>query len=174
MTSPSTDKSVSETRNVLNPRIGIKRGFTLPVGDFASERLDVSCEVDVPSGVTIADSITDVNAVCEEFLGEERKKLQQRNPTSPTPSSVARSSTSSPPSTSAAVSDNQTLFREIATRDYRSYKSGKSGEWCMSDELSKPAFELLSKGPVEFEQWKYRLSGPKDDPSRFVARNKVA
>src|SRR2546422_3251313 len=76
-------------------------------------------------------------------------------------------------SSTSAANNEASLFHELASREYHPYKSGKPGEWCISDQLSKPLLELLSKGPLEFQGWKYRLTGPKDSPTRFVARNKV-
>src|SRR6266571_422204 len=136
MTSPSTDKSVS-SKNALNVRVGCRRGFTIPLGPYESERVEFSAELDLPSDKTLTDGLSELDACLQDLQAEARKKYEQQKPQ--VPAQPSTSSPASPSSTRTAPTENRATASlsldeaEIAKATWK--PQAKSGDWTFAHEV---------------------------------------
>ena len=160
-----------------SPRVAVSKGLTLPLGNYASSRVDYRIEADVPAGLSTAEALDDLETAIDRKL--EAYKLQFKPATeAPYVSEAAAIRTgsqdkpritrpSAPAGSSADVPELDPSF--LDTLPWKSFSSGK-GEWVFANvEGAEVLREVLMHVDNVFVigDKRYRLSG---DKNQFIQR----
>ena len=163
------------------PRVVVSKGLTLPLGNYASSRVDYRIEADVPTGSSATQALDDLEITIDKKL--EAYKLQFKPATEApyTPVPAARRGTSQDRPTiphasatagSADVPELDASF--LDTLPWKTFASGK-GEWVFANvEGAEVLREVLTHvdNVLVIGYKRYRLSGDKDQfIQRFTAES---
>ena len=159
------------------PRVAVSKGLTLPLGNYASSRIDYRIEADVSTGLSTGQALDDLEATIDKKL--EAYKLQFKPateaPYAPVPASKRASSQDRPTIPQAsATAGSSTDIPELDpsfldTLPWKTFSSGK-GEWVFANvegaEVLREELTHADKTLV-IGYRRYRLSG---DKNQFIQR----
>jgi len=163
-----------------SPRVAVSKGLTLPLGNYASSRVDYRIEADVPAGLSTAEALYDLETTIDRKL--EAYKLQFKPateaPYTPIPA-VKRASSQDRPTVRQATAGSSEDVPELDpsfldTLPWKTFASGK-GEWIFANvEGAEILREVLTHvdNVLVIGYKRYRLSGDKDQfIQRFTAES---
>ena len=162
-------------------RIRVEKGVTIPVpvdserGVYRYERSAYAVETDIPSGMTLAEGIKDLENVVEGLINERVAAVKP--PASPPAQPKTQPATSTqpqiPPPTVASTPEESVKALENRWKCYDEAKPWK-GSWIFSNlpeaEKLKAALLAAPNKTVEIGEYTYRLSGDED---KFLSRRKT-
>jgi hypothetical protein len=161
------------------PRVAVSKGLTLPLGNYASSRVDYRIEADVPAGVSAAQALDDLEATVDKKLEAHRLQFKPATeaPTVPAPPPNRASSHESPadePGSSGGTADVPELDASfLDTLPWKPYASGK-GEWVFANTdgaaVLREELSHADKKTLTIGKNRYRLSGTDD---KFIGRTPV-
>ncbi len=160
------------------PRVAVSKGLTLPLGNYASSRVDYRIETDVPAGLSAAQALDELETTIDKKL--EAYKLQFKPATeAPYISVPAANRTSSQDrptiAQASATAGSSTDVPELDpsfldTLPWKTFSSGK-GEWVFTNvegaEVLREELTHTDKKTLVIGRRRYRLSG---DKNRFIQR----
>lgn len=159
------------------PRVAVSKGLTLPLGNYASSRVDYRIEADVPAGLSTAEALDDLETTIDRKLDAYKLQFKpateapcisetaairtgpQDKPRIAQPSAIAGSN--------ADVPELDPSF--LDTFPWKSFSSGK-GEWIFANvEGAEVLREVLTHvdNVLVIGYKRYRLSG---DKNQFIQR----
>lgn len=159
-------------------RVAVSKGLTLPLGNYASSRVDYRIEADVPTGLSAAQALDDLETTIDKKL--EAYKLQFRPATEAPYISL-------PPANRISPQDKPTIAQASATGGsstdvpeldpsfldtlpWKTFSSGK-GEWIFANvqgaEVLHEELTHADKKTLVIGYKRYRLSG---DKNQFIQR----
>jgi len=160
-------------------RVAVSKGLTLPLGNYASSRVDYRIEADVPTGLSAAQALDDLEATIDKKL--EVYKLQFKPateaPNIPVPAANRTSSQDRPTlaQQASATAGSSTDVPELDpsfldTLPWKTFSSGK-GEWVFANvegaEVLREELTHADKKTLVIGYKRYRLSG---DKNQFIQR----
>jgi len=137
-------------------KVGVRKGVTMPTGNYESLRLDYSIETEIPADRDPQLALLDQEVFIDELLEKRKaqikgKQVQHVEQPKPTPQQFSLDAD----------------FLDLLP--WRLYREGHRSSWIFSNtrgaELLVKAIE--EKGTVTIDQFDYRFSGDK----KFIARN---
>jgi len=61
----------------MRPRVIVHKGATIATAEYCNVRMDYTVEVEVPSGMTASDVITDLETMFDDRISKQRQTAQQ-------------------------------------------------------------------------------------------------
>ncbi len=159
------------------PRVAVSKGLTLPLGNYASSRVDYRIEADVPTGLTAAQALDGLETTIDKKL--EAYKLQFKPateaPYTPAPAAKRANSQDRPTIPQASATSGSSMDVPeldpsfLDTLPWKTFSSGK-GEWVFANvegaEVLREELTHADKTLV-IGYRRYRLSG---DRNQFIQR----
>jgi len=151
------------------PRVAVNKGLTLPLGNYASSRVDYRVEADVASGLSIAQALDDLEGTIDRKLEAFKAKHAAFRPASELQAPVKGVAAEKPPApTEPEVPELDPSF--LDTLPWKAFASGK-GEWIFANtegaEVLREELSQADKKMLVIGKHRYRVSGTDD---RFVQR----
>lgn len=161
----------------LDARVRWSEGRTLPLGNYATARVDVALEVDVPSGLTVDEAKKEIQEKVAAWLSDWEKEHSGFKHATQAPSFPGGTSSGSPnlpspaPTPTATGSEVPELDPSfLDTFPWKAFASGK-GEWVFANtegaEVLREELAQAEKKTLIIGKHRYRLSGDQD---RFLQR----
>jgi len=160
------------------PRVAVSKGLTLPLGNYASSRIDYRIEADVPTGLSAAQALDDLETTIDKKL--EQYKLQFKPateapyasvPAANQPSAQDKPAIAQVSASAASGTDVPELDPSfLDTLPWKTFSSGK-GEWIFANvdgaEVLREELTHADKKTLLIGYKRYRLSG---DKNQFIQR----
>jgi len=137
-------------------RIGVRRGVTIPLGRFENERIELWAEVDLPSGVTLQEGLEDLYANVDLLLTSKRSDL------------IAVKAPAEAPQPDLDLEALEQL-------PWKPYREGHRAGWIFAEKAPTVLIDWLEREgkPFVIGEFRYRFSGPEENPKLFVSRAPV-
>ena len=134
-------------------RVGVRRGATIPHGRFESQRIEAWADTDLPPGLTVAEALSDLSGTLETFVMSRKSAILASKPAAPD------------------IPQVQLDPAQLDGLEWHEYRAGSRAAWTFADRAPPSLVKALEEKPLTVGEFRYRLSGPAENPRMFVSRS---